>query len=139
VHIKIGLVPAWGGATYLSTLLGPRIALRFLSTTGRIDLEAAETIGFADRCVSTNPIETDEEVLSHAIRFLDPMVWTNPDQPAAKRVAHPAAAVRASKRVIQQKRARDEAESLEEERSVVVELWGGREMREAIGTRRKHG
>lgn len=136
VQAKLGLTPAWGGATYLSKLVGHRVALRLLASTGRVDPEAAERIGFADRVIAANPADPQDVVVLEALKFLAPIVYH--DHHVSAKVPHAPAAIRAMKRALGVTDQDEEAE-LDRERAVFVQMWGGKEMREAIASRRKHG
>ncbi|KAI9020644.1 ClpP/crotonase-like domain-containing protein [Hyaloraphidium curvatum] len=138
VQVKIGLTTAWGGATFLRRLVGTKTAMRWLTSTKRLEHDEMERTGFADRLVMSGAGDSDDHIVREALAFLAPAVYL--DHQVPKPSPHPPEAVRAMKRAARGASAdADEAREVEAEREAFVALWGGRAMREAVSARRKHG
>lgn len=113
-HARMGLSPAWGGATRLLERVGPLEAARLLFTGDTIGAEEAALLGLAS------------EVVEHG---------ASRDRALAlvERIAeNPRATIAAIKRALRVAQQARRADSLEREQAAFAETWGGPDHRAAL-------
>ena len=116
VHAKMGVAPAWGGASRLVRLVGQNIALELLLSCEKIDLEKGLNIGlFDDTIEHENTSIAAENFLLNKFLGVDPSV------------------VRAMKRMVL-----DQDPEQETEARIFVPLWGGPVNKAALQKNIKH-
>ncbi|PIO71395.1 enoyl-CoA hydratase/isomerase family protein [Teladorsagia circumcincta] len=67
---RLGIVPSWGGANYLASIVGRSVALRLLTTAAMLSASEAKDIGFVDVVY-----ESDDEFE----KFVSSMLKSGPD------------------------------------------------------------
>lgn len=118
VQAKMGLMPGWGGATRLKTLVGsPTKALEILLSCRSIDSNEASKLGLCDK-IMTN----DETIMQ------DTKDWLS------KMIEHDATVIDAIKQSVTE----IDEQSLEKERRLFAPLWSGPANREALRKNLKH-
>jgi enoyl-CoA hydratase/carnithine racemase len=106
-HARMGLSPAWGGITRLIERVGPVEASRLLFTAEKIDATEALRIGLVGEVVPKG------QVLTKAL------------ERAALMAKNSRAVIAAQKRAIMAVRRAFRGTSIDLERAVFAELWGG--------------
>lgn len=122
VHVRMGLVPGWGGTTRLVHLLGAKMALHILTSGCKITGERAVAMGFAEDIVhnTDNPLLEAERWLHQYTSGNDPEIIQ-----VAKRTI-----VRASNLL--------PADSAREELKLFASVWSGPANREALKKNIRH-
>uniref|UniRef100_A0A914USV6 Ethylmalonyl-CoA decarboxylase n=1 Tax=Plectus sambesii TaxID=2011161 RepID=A0A914USV6_9BILA len=111
VHGRLGVSPGWGGGTHLTQLVGWRTALRLMASAQVLDANECLRLGLADFVFSN-----DSEVSAWFEQFTKTS----------------AQSVRAAKRIVLNAQECDYSESLNRERDVFAELWGGQRHLQAL-------
>lgn len=113
-HAKMGLSPAWGGLTRLMERVGPLEATRLMLTADRIDAAEAHRIGLVNEVVPKGGAR------ARAIALVN-------------RIAdNPRTTVSALKQALHRVREVRRRESVEVEREVFSQRWGGPDHRKAL-------
>jgi enoyl-CoA hydratase/carnithine racemase len=113
-HAKMGLSPAWGGATRLIERAGPLEAARLLFTAERIVAREALRIGLVNEVVPRGSARA--RAIARVARIAD----------------NPRSTVAALKRALREVRAARRGDALDRERDVFSERWGGGDHRQAM-------
>jgi enoyl-CoA hydratase len=106
VHARMGLVPAWGGATRLIERVGAARAADVLLTARPVEAKEAARIGIASRVVATG------RALPEALAL------------AGELSKHPRASLTAVKRSLVAAKTARRGEAFEREREIFREVWG---------------
>ncbi|KAG8582656.1 hypothetical protein GDO81_008151 [Engystomops pustulosus] len=109
VHKHMGIVPGWGGASRLIQIIGPRQALKLLSSAQGIHPEHALSIGLADDILSSTADKAMEEA----------QTWIS------SYTKGPAETIRAIKKVVTSGREHALVDSLRKEKDIFGTVWGG--------------
>lgn len=120
-HAKMGLSPAWGGVTRLLERVGFLEASRLLFTADRIGVAEAHRMGLVSEVVGRGEARARAMALVHRI------------------ADNPRTTVAALKRALREVRQARRGSSIEREREVFAQLWGGPDHRramDAFGARR---
>jgi len=113
-HAKMGLSPAWGGITRLFERVGPMVASRLLFAAEKIGAEEARRLGLVNEVVPTGQAESLALALSGRI------------------ADHARSVVGAQKRALLEVRRAMRGDSIERERAIFGELFGGQAHRAAL-------
>ncbi|KAH9185267.1 hypothetical protein AeNC1_012758 [Aphanomyces euteiches] len=117
VHARMGISPAWGGASRLVGIVGRQKALRLLGRVERLNATAAKEMGLADEIID------DKNVTDEVLAFLKPLDAHTPDVlHAIKEVVSDDAAI---------------FNMLPKEHDVFQRLWGGPANLAALATSSK--
>ncbi|XP_066999689.2 ethylmalonyl-CoA decarboxylase [Anabrus simplex] len=120
VHSRMGIVPAWGGATRLVSLVGYRTALDLLTTARIADPKEALKIGLIDDIISSG------DSVKAAVEWL------------SLRTQYAREVVQATKSIVCNARRMHHEDSLSEERRLFAPLWGGPANQQALMKNIRH-
>ncbi|CAN8001329.1 unnamed protein product [Ixodes hexagonus] len=120
VHLRMGILPAWGGTTWLTRLVGPQLALDLITTGRAMRGEEAVRAGFA------SAILEGKDALAEAMAWLQ------------ERLAPPIRLIRDAKAAVVAARDLSFADSLRKEALLFAPLWGGDHNKEALARNIKH-
>ncbi|MEO0603600.1 MAG: enoyl-CoA hydratase/isomerase family protein, partial [Myxococcota bacterium] len=115
IHTKLGIAPGWGGTSRLARIVGPRRALRILTSARWISSGEAHSMGLVDR-------RCDGPAAEEALRWCRSLLGRAPE------------AVRAVKQQIVAARHGD----LQAAASAFGEVWGGPAHRKALERLERH-
>uniref|UniRef100_A0A1B6C159 Enoyl-CoA hydratase n=1 Tax=Clastoptera arizonana TaxID=38151 RepID=A0A1B6C159_9HEMI len=116
VHLKMGIIPAWGGNYMLQTIIGYQAALDLITTAKILRAEEAKKIGLINDSIDS---------------FNQAVDWLK------ERIKYDISALRAAKLVANKIRKRD-MDILDEEKNIFAPLWGGVANKTALSTKIKH-
>ncbi len=121
VHIKIGIMSAWGGGSRLTQLIGPQKALDMMTTGRTVDSGEALGIGLVDGIIedNNNAINESKEWLKKYIKYS-------------------AETIRAAKGIVNGARYLPLQLALQEEIEYSASVWGGRAHMKALDDNIKH-
>lgn len=120
VHMRMGILPAWGGTTWLTRLVGPQLALDLITTGRALGGEEAVRAGFASALLEgSNP-------QAEAVAWLQ------------EHLASPARLVKDAKAAVIAARDLSFADALRREAQLFAPLWGGDYNKEALARNIKH-
>jgi ethylmalonyl-CoA/methylmalonyl-CoA decarboxylase len=121
VHIKIGIMSAWGGGSRLTQLIGPQKALDMMTTGRTVDSGEALGIGLVDGIIedNNNAINESKEWLKKYIKYS-------------------AETIRAAKGIVNGARYLPLQLALQEEIEYSASVWGGRAHKKALDDNIKH-
>ena len=114
VHVKLGIVTAWGGGQRLLRAVGYSRALDLLTTGRVLSAHEAHALRLADRVVPPGQVLIAARALAEQI------------------AANPPAAVHAAKRILRVSLAHTEGLAMEAERAEFPPLWDTEFRREAV-------
>lgn len=120
VHLRMGILPAWGGVTWLTRLVGPQLALDLITTGRVLGGEEAVRTGFASALLE------GKDPLAEAVTWLQ------------ERLKPPLRLVRDAKAAIVAARDLPFADALRKEAQLFAPLWGGDHNKEALARNIKH-
>lgn len=116
VHARIGVVPGWGGANRLLSIVGRKNTLRLLGTSAKVYCDEALQIGLVD-----NSYSGDSSSIEPAMILLQPYL----DQPYSS-------AIRGIKRILASSDTASVINVSQKEKEVFGELWAGPDNKSAI-------
>lgn len=120
VHLKMGLIPGWGGATRLVRLLGPTKSLELMSSCACLSANEALSLGLA-----TAILDDEGDRLANALRWMkDYTVGEVPVLHAMKKAVVAASSLSSK-------------ESLEKEYELFMSVWGGPAFKTAVEKKAK--
>lgn len=105
MHVKLGIIPAWGGGQRLQRLVGYSLSLEWLSTARVLTASEALKFGVANRVVPGRTALEVAQAIATEVAGRDP------------------AAVQAAKRLLQEGLRLPMREALANERSLFPDLW----------------
>ncbi|KAG0418132.1 hypothetical protein HPB47_005107 [Ixodes persulcatus] len=120
VHLRMGILPAWGGVTWLTRLVGPQLALDLITTGRVLGGEEAVRTGFASALLE------GKDPLTEAVTWLQ------------ERLKPPIRLVRDAKAAVLAARDLPFADALRKEAQLFAPLWGGDHNKEALACNIKH-
>lgn len=120
VHMRMGVLPAWGGTTRLTRLVGPQLALDLVLSGRALTAEEALKVGFAAK------------ILHSASAKAEALQWLK------ERTKGPANLVHAAKQTLLAARDLPHHEALGREIEIFAPFWGGDANREALSQNIKH-
>lgn len=124
VHVRRGVVPAWGGATRLLSLLPRQKALWLLASGAPMHAHLAAQLGIADLVLDAEFGEGARTAAAASAAFLQRLLWHEDAQGVASD-----SALRATKRLVASIAAGD---GLAAEARELDRLWDGPVQREAV-------
>lgn len=127
VHKHMGLVPGWGGAARLVTLVGSRNALKLLGGAVKVDSDLGVHIGLADGVLKVNLDAARAETgLQQAESWL------------SQYTKGPAPVIKAVKKVVLSGRELSLSDALRTEKDIFGTVWGGPANLQALASKSKH-
>jgi len=121
VHIRIGIIAAWGGGSRLTQLIGPQKALDMMTTGRTINSEEALKMGLVDGVIENS---------GHAIN--ESKDWLK------NYTKYSAETVRAAKGIVNGARYLPLQLALEDEIEYCASVWGGIAHKKALADNIKH-
>lgn len=129
VHKHMGLVPGWGGAARLVSIVGSQSALKLLAGAVKVDSELSLQIGLADGVLEAPQGQEDSTGTLLQRRAED---WLS------CYTKGPAPVIQAVKKVVLSGRELPPSEALRTEKDVFGTVWGGPANLQALASKAKH-
>ncbi|XP_054163663.1 ethylmalonyl-CoA decarboxylase-like [Oppia nitens] len=120
VHVRLGIVSAWGGGQRLVEIVGQKTALDLMLTAKQIDPKEALRLGLCDAIVD------EEDAIEAAVKWTQNKVMVTQD------------CVRAVKQVVNAGKHRNRDSALKHELEESVQLWGSTDHLKALKANIKH-
>uniref|UniRef100_A0A3P9IVY8 Ethylmalonyl-CoA decarboxylase n=1 Tax=Oryzias latipes TaxID=8090 RepID=A0A3P9IVY8_ORYLA len=127
VHKHMGLVPGWGGAARLVTLVGSRNALKLLGGAVKVDSELGVHIGLAD-----GVLKVDLDAARAETGLQQAESWLS------QYTKGPAPVIKAVKKVVLSGRELSHSDALRTEKDIFGTVWGGPANLQALASKSKH-
>lgn len=129
VHKHMGLVPGWGGAARLVSIVGSQSALKLLAGAVKVDPELSLQIGLADGVLEVPQRQEDSAGTLLQRRAED---WLS------CYTKGPAPVIQAVKKVVLSGRELPPLDALRTEKDVFGTVWGGPANLQALASKAKH-